>query len=114
DADLSAGMISEEQAKERRAEVEAESGFYGSMDGASKFVKGDAVASLLITGINIIVGLGIGVFSHGVPVAEAFRTYTVLTAGDGLVSQIPALIVSVAAGMLVSKGSARGKTGNAL
>src|SRR3569623_796023 len=114
DADLSAGMISEEQAKERRQEVEAESGFYGAMDGASKFVKGDAVAALVITAINIVVGLGIGVISHGVPIAEAFRTYTVLTAGDGLVSQVPALIVSTAAGRLVSKGGVRGKTGAAL
>jgi flagellar biosynthesis protein FlhA len=114
DADLSAGMINEEQAKQRRADVEAESGFYGAMDGASKFVKGDAVAGLLITAINIVVGLGIGVISHGVPLAEAFRTYTVLTAGDGLVSQIPALIVSTAAGLLVSKGGVKGKTGSAL
>jgi flagellar biosynthesis protein FlhA len=114
DADLSAGMINEEQAKQRRADVEAESGFYGAMDGASKFVKGDAIAGLLITAINIVVGLGIGVISHGVPVGEAFRTYTVLTAGDGLVSQIPALIVSTAAGLLVSKGGVAGKTGAAL
>ncbi|MET0309618.1 MAG: flagellar biosynthesis protein FlhA [Sphingomonas sp.] len=114
DADLSAGMIDEETAKARRAEVEAESGFYGAMDGASKFVKGDAVAAVLITAINIIVGLGIGVIEHGVPLAEAFRTYTVLTAGDGLVSQIPALIVSTAAGLLVSKGGVKGKTGAAL
>jgi flagellar biosynthesis protein FlhA len=114
DADLSAGMINEEQAKERRAEVEAESGFYGAMDGASKFVKGDAIAALLITAINIVVGLAIGVISHGVPIAEAFRTYTVLTAGDGLVSQVPALIVSTAAGLLVSKGGVKGKTGTAL
>jgi len=114
DADLSAGMIDEEQAKARRAEVEAESGFYGAMDGASKFVKGDAVAGLLITAINIAVGLGIGVISHGVPLGEAFQTYTVLTAGDGLVSQIPALIVSVAAGLLVSKGGLKTKAGTAL
>ncbi|WP_084580097.1 flagellar biosynthesis protein FlhA [Sphingomonas azotifigens] len=114
DADLSAGMINEEQAKQRRADVEAESGFYGAMDGASKFVKGDAVAGLLITAINIVVGLGIGVIEHGVPISEAFRTYTVLTAGDGLVSQIPALIVSTAAGLLVSKGGVAGKTGAAL
>lgn len=114
DADLSAGMIDETQAKERRAEVEAESGFYGAMDGASKFVKGDAVAGLLITAVNIIVGLIVGVTSHGVPIGEAFHTYTVLTAGDGLVSQIPALIISIAAGLLVSKGGVAGKTGAAL
>ncbi len=114
DADLSAGMIDEEQAKARRAEVEAESGFYGAMDGASKFVKGDAIAGLLITAINIVVGLAIGVISHGVPLGEAFQTYTVLTAGDGLVSQIPALIVSVAAGLLVSKGGLKTRAGTAL
>ena len=114
DADLSAGMISEEQARERRAEIEAESGFYGAMDGASKFVKGDALAALLITAVNIIVGLTIGVVSHGVPIGEAFHTYTVLTAGEGLVSQIPALIISIAAGLLVSKGGIKGKTGATL
>ncbi|MDP5281182.1 flagellar biosynthesis protein FlhA [Sphingomonas sp. DG1-23] len=114
DADLSAGMITEEQARERRAEIEAESGFYGSMDGASKFVKGDAIAALLITAVNIIVGLTIGVVSHGVPIGEAFHTYTVLTAGEGLVSQIPALIISIAAGLLVSKGGIKGKTGATL
>ena len=114
DADLSAGMITEVQARERRIEIEAESGFYGAMDGASKFVKGDAVAGLLITGINIIVGLIIGVVIHGVPIGEAFHTYTILTVGDGLVSQIPALIVSTAAGLLVSKGGVAGKTGTAL
>ncbi|AQR73616.1 flagellar biosynthesis protein FlhA [Sphingomonas sp. LM7] len=114
DADLSAGMIDENQAKERRAEVEAESGFYGAMDGASKFVKGDAVAALLITAVNIVVGLTIGVVSHGVPVGEAFHTYTVLTVGEGLVSQIPALIISIAAGLLVSKGGIKGKTGSTL
>ena len=114
DADLSAGMISEEQARERRAEIEAESGFYGAMDGASKFVKGDAIAALLITAVNIIVGLTIGVVSHGVPLGEAFHTYTVLTAGEGLVSQIPALIISIAAGLLVSKGGIKGKTGTTL
>ncbi|MBZ6379214.1 flagellar biosynthesis protein FlhA [Pacificimonas flava] len=114
DADLSAGLIDEKDARARREEIEAESGFYGAMDGASKFVKGDAVAGLLITGINIIVGLIVGVAIYGVEFGEAFRTYTILTAGDGLVSQIPALIVSTAAGLLVSKGGMRGKTGAAL
>jgi flagellar biosynthesis protein FlhA len=114
DADLSAGMITEEQARERRAEIEAESGFYGAMDGASKFVKGDAVAALLITAVNIVVGLTIGVVSHGVPIGEAFHTYTTLTAGEGLVSQVPALIISIAAGLLVSKGGIKGKTGATL
>ena len=114
DADLNAGTITEAQARDRRAEIEAESGFYGAMDGASKFVEGDAVAGLLITGINVVVGLIIGVAIHGVPFAEAFKTYTILTVGDGLVSQIPALIVSTAAGLLVSKGGVTGKTGAAL
>ena len=114
DADLSAGTISEEQARERRTEIEAESGFFGAMDGASKFVKGDAVAGLLITAINVVVGLIIGVGIHGVAFGEAFTTYTILTVGDGLVSQIPALIVSTAAGLLVSKGGISGKTGEAL
>ncbi len=114
DADLSAGMITEEQARARRTEVEAESGFFGSMDGASKFVKGDAIAGLLITAINVIVGLIIGVAIHGVDFSTAFQSYTLLTVGDGLVSQIPALIVSTAAGLLVSKGSQAGKTGAAL
>ncbi|WP_374410910.1 flagellar biosynthesis protein FlhA [Novosphingobium colocasiae] len=114
DADLNAGTISEDQARERRAEIEAESGFYGAMDGASKFVKGDAIAALLITAINIVVGLIVGVAIHGVPFGQAFTTYTILTVGDGLVSQIPALIVSTAAGLLVSKGGVVGKTGAAL
>ncbi|WOK37770.1 flagellar biosynthesis protein FlhA [Sphingomonas sp. C3-2] len=114
DADLSAGMITEQDARERRSEIEAESGFYGAMDGASKFVKGDAIAGLLITAINIVVGLIVGVVIHDVAFGEAFRTYTILTVGDGLVSQIPALIVSTAAGLLVSKGGISGKTGATL
>uniref|UniRef100_UPI0025E8747D flagellar biosynthesis protein FlhA n=1 Tax=uncultured Sphingomonas sp. TaxID=158754 RepID=UPI0025E8747D len=114
DADLSAGMIDEAEARRRRTEVEAESGFFGSMDGASKFVKGDAIAGLLITGINIAVGLVTGVLVHGVALGEAFHSYTVLTVGDGLVSQIPALIVSTAAGLLVSKGGVSGRAGSAI
>lgn len=114
DADLNAGMIDEPTARARRAELEAESGFYGAMDGASKFVKGDAVAGLIITGVNIVVGLIVGIGSHGVDFSTAFNSYTILTVGDGLVSQIPALIVSTAAGLLVSKGGMRGKAGKAL
>jgi len=114
DADLNAGMIDETTARARRTEIEAESGFYGAMDGASKFVKGDAIAGLLITGINIFVGLVVGVLIHGLALGDAFHTYTILTVGDGLVSQIPALIVSTAAGLLVSKGGIAGKTGAAL
>ncbi len=114
DADLNAGMIDEPTARIRREELEAESGFFGAMDGASKFVKGDAVAGLIITAINIIVGLIIGVGSHGVPFGEAFSSYTTLTVGDGLVSQVPALVTSLAAGLLVSKGGMQGRTGGAL
>lgn len=114
DADLSAGLISEEVAKARRSEIEAESGFFGAMDGASKFVKGEAVAGLLITAVNIIVGLMVGVLQHDMPFGEAFNTYTILTVGDGLVTQIPALIVSIASGLLVTKGGQAGKTAGAL
>ena len=114
DADLSSGLIDENQAKARRKEIEAESGFFGAMDGASKFVRGDAVAGLLIKGINIVVGLIIGVGIHGVDFGTAFHTYTVLTIGDGLVSQIPALVVSTAAGLLVTKGGVAGRTDEAL
>jgi flagellar biosynthesis protein FlhA len=114
DADLSAGLIDEQQARSRRTELENESGFYGAMDGASKFVKGDAIAGLIITAINIVVGLIIGVAVHEVAFGEAFNTYTILTVGDGLVSQIPALIVSTAAGLIVSKGGIAGKTDDAV
>ncbi|MGD9536956.1 MAG: flagellar biosynthesis protein FlhA [Alphaproteobacteria bacterium] len=103
DADLSAGLITEEQARARRKELEDESGFFGSMDGASKFVRGDAIAGLLITAINIIAGVVIGVAQEGISFDEALKSYTLLTVGDGLVAQIPALIVSTAAGMLVTK-----------
>ena len=106
DADLSAGLINEEQAKTRRKELEIETNFYGSMDGAAKFVRGDAIAGLLITFINIIAGIIIGVVQKGLTFSHASETYTLLTVGDGLVSQIPSLIVSTAAGMLVSKSSA--------
>jgi flagellar biosynthesis protein FlhA len=114
DADLSAGLIDEKQARERRSELENESTFYGAMDGASKFVKGDAIAGLIITCVNIIVGLIIGIAIHGVPAGEAFHTYTVLTVGDGLVAMISALIVSTAAGLIVTKGGVTGKTDAAL
>jgi len=114
DADLNAGMIDETQARTRRAELEAESGFFGAMDGASKFVKGDAIAGLIITAVNVIVGLIVGVAIHGVEFGVAFNSYTILTVGDGLVSQIPALIVSTAAGLLVSKGGLRERAGAAL
>ena len=108
DADLSAGLIDEKIARRRRKDLEEESGFYGAMDGAAKFVRGDAIAALLITVINIIGGLLIGVVRHGMPFAEAASTFTTLTAGDGLVSQIPSLLVSTAAGIVVTKGGTEG------
>jgi flagellar biosynthesis protein FlhA len=103
DADLSAGLINEEEARRRRKELEGESNFFGAMDGASKFVRGDAVAGLMITAINVIVGMIIGMAQEGLSFGEAGTTYTQLTVGDGLISQIPALIISVAAGLLVAK-----------
>ncbi len=109
DADLSAGLIDETSARERRRTLEAESAFFGAMDGAAKFVRGDAVAGLLITGINLVGGLFVGVAQMGVSFTEAAHTYTLLTVGDGLVSQIPGLIVSTAAGLLVSKAGVAGR-----
>jgi len=103
DADLSAGLIDEKEARKRRKHLEDESSFYGAMDGASKFVRGDAVAGLLVVFINVIGGMVIGILQQGLSFAEAAHSYTILTVGDGLVTQVPALIVSTAAGMLVSK-----------
>jgi flagellar biosynthesis protein FlhA len=114
DADLSTGLIDEVEAKRRRKELEQESTFFGAMDGASKFVRGDAVAGLIITGINIVGGIIIGVVQHHVPVAQAFSTYTVMTIGDGLVTQVPALVISIAAGFLVSKAGVEGAADKAL
>jgi flagellar biosynthesis protein FlhA len=114
DADLSAGLITETDAKLKRKELEQESSFYGAMDGASKFVRGDAIAGLIITVINIVGGIIIGTAQMGISLAEATHTYTLLTVGDGLVSQIPALIVSTAAGLLVSKGGTTGSSEKAL
>jgi flagellar biosynthesis protein FlhA len=114
DADLSSGLIDEATAKQRRKEVEQESTFFGAMDGASKFVRGDAVAGLIIVAINIIGGIIIGVVQHKVPIAEAASSYTIMTIGDGLVSQIPALIISIAAGFLVSKAGVEGSADKAL
>lgn len=114
DADLSTGLIDQEQAKLRRKELEQESTFFGAMDGASKFVKGDAIAGLIITAINVIGGIIIGVVQHKLPFGEAASTYTIMTIGDGLVSQIPALIISIAAGMVVSKAGVEGSADKAL
>ena len=114
DADMSSGMIDETEARKRRKELEQESTFFGAMDGASKFVRGDAVAGLIITGINIVGGMLIGVVQHHLPAAQAASTYTVMTIGDGLVSQIPALVISIAAGFLVSKSGVEGSADKAL
>ena len=114
DADLSAGLINEKDARERRKRLEDEANFYGSMDGASKFVRGDAVAGILITFINIIGGIIIGVGQHGMDFAAAGHAYTLLTIGDGLVTQLPALLVSTAAGLMVSKAGVEGSAEKAL
>jgi flagellar biosynthesis protein FlhA len=114
DADLSAGLVDEKEARRRRKQLEDESAFYGAMDGASKFVRGDAIAGLLVVLINIIGGMIIGIVQQSMAFGEAGRTYTVLTVGDGLVTQIPALIVSTAAGLLVSKAGVAGAADQAL
>ena len=114
DAELSSGAIDEVVARARRRELQEESGFYGAMDGAAKFVRGDAIAALLITFINILGGLAIGLVRHGMPFADAAATFTTLTVGDGLVSQIPALLVSTAAGIVVTKGGMEGTADVAL
>ena len=114
DADLSAGLIDEKQAQARRRELEEESAFYGSMDGASKFVRGDAIAGLIITAVNIFGGVVIGITRHGMDLASAADVYVKLAVGDGLVTQIPALIVSLAAGLLVTKGGNRGSVDQAV
>ena len=111
DADLNAGMISEQEAKERREKVSRESDFYGAMDGASKFVKGDAIAGIIITIINLIFGIVIGMVQLGLPIAEAATTYSMLTVGDGLVSQIPALLISTATGIVVTRAASDGNIG---
>ena len=114
DADLSSGLISEDEARKRREDLSSESTFFGAMDGASKFVRGDAVAGLLITLINVLGGIIIGVAQQDLTFKQASQTYTLLTVGDGLVSQIPALIVSTAAGLLVTKSGTTGSTDKAV
>ncbi len=114
DAELSSGAITEKMARLKRRELEEESGFYGAMDGAAKFVRGDAIASLLITAINIVGGLTVAMLRHGMAISDAAATFSTLTIGDGLVSQIPALLVSTAAGIVVTKGGVAGRADSAL
>ncbi|MDF2648185.1 MULTISPECIES: flagellar biosynthesis protein FlhA [unclassified Paenibacillus] len=112
DADLNAGLINEVQARERRQKIEREADFYGAMDGASKFVKGDAIAGIIILVINLIGGFIIGMTMKGMPFGEALETFSILTIGDGLVSQIPALLISTAAGIIVTRASSEGNLGH--
>ncbi len=114
DSDMSAGAIDHKEAKARREKEQAETTFFGSLDGASKFVKGDAVAGLLITLLNLVMGLIMGTVIHGMPMRQAFETYAILTVGDGLVSQIPAVIISVAAALLLARGGATGAADTAI
>src|SRR5580693_1353028 len=114
DADLSSGLIDQDEAKRRRKELEQESTFFGAMDGASKFVRGDAIAGLMIVAINVVGGILVGVVQHKLPLQQAFASYTIMTIGDGLVSQIPALVISIAAGLLVSKSGVEGSADKAL
>ena len=111
DADLNAGMISEQQARERREKVSREADFYGSMDGASKFVKGDAIAGIIIVLINLIFGIIIGMMQQGMSLADAASHFSLLTVGDGIVSQIPALIISTATGIVVTRSASNGNLG---
>ncbi|NGZ75489.1 flagellar biosynthesis protein FlhA [Saccharibacillus alkalitolerans] len=108
DADLNAGLINEQQARERRSKIEREADFYGAMDGASKFVKGDAIASIILLIINLVGGFIIGMTIHGMPFSDALSTYSILTIGDGLVSQIPALLISTASGLIVTRATSEG------
>lgn len=114
DADLSSGAISHEEASQRREKLSNESSFFGSLDGVAKFVKGDAVLGLLLTAINLLIGVAFGVLSYGMPLSESLKLYSFLTIGDGFVSQIPALIISFATGLLLAKGSDRSRTSNAI
>jgi flagellar biosynthesis protein FlhA len=114
DSDMAAGAIDHAEAKARREREQAETTFFGSLDGASKFVKGDAIAGLLITLLNLVVGLIIGTTIHDMPLGRAFETYSILTVGDGLVSQIPAVIIAIASALLLARGGATGATDTAL
>jgi len=112
DADLNAGLITDDQARARRAEVSAEADFYGAMDGASKFVKGDAIAGIIIIIINLVGGIAIGMIQRGMEITDALNTYTLLTIGDGLVTQIPALLMAVATGIIVTRSNAESDLGS--
>jgi len=114
DSDMSAGAIDHQEAKERREREQQETTFFGSLDGASKFVKGDAIAGLLITLLNLVMGLIMGVVVHDMPLGQAFETYTILTVGDGLVTQIPAVVISIASALLLARGGTQGATDLAL
>ncbi len=114
DADLNSGLINEHQARTRRKRIQDEADFNGAMDGASKFVRGDAVAGLVITGINVIAGIAIGMFQHGLSASEAARNFTMLSVGDGLVSQIPALLISISAGLVVTRAAGEADLSNVL
>src|SRR3954468_12988263 len=111
DADLNAGLITEQEARRRRAEVSAEADFYGAMDGASKFVKGDAIAAIVIIVINLVGGIAIGMLTHGQSIQDAVSTYSLLTIGDGLVTQVPALLMAVSTGMIVTRSNAENDMG---
>src|SRR5258708_395274 len=111
DADLNAGLVDESEARRRRKALASEAEFYGAMDGASRFTQRDAVAGILITGINIIAGLAIGVFQHGTDIGKALQNYTILTIGDGLVTVIPALMISISGGMIVTRASSDNRLG---
>jgi flagellar biosynthesis protein FlhA len=114
DADLNAGLINENQARQRRETITSEADFYGAMDGASKFVRGDAIAGIIITLVNIVGGLAIGVFQYNMPLSQCFELFTRLTIGDGLVSQIPAFIISISAGLIVTRSTAKTNLGEEL
>ena len=114
DADLNAGLINEDEARDRRKTIQREADFYGAMDGASKFVKGDAIAGIITVIINIVAGLIIGMAQRGMPASEAVAVYTILTVGDGLVTQIPALLMSSATGIIVTRSASQASLGKEL
>ncbi len=114
DADLNSGLIDEDTARQRRKDVGAEADFYGAMDGGTKFVKGDAMAAVIITFVNLIGGFAVGMLERGLTASESIQTYSLLTVGDGLVSQIPALLMSVATGVIVTRSTSEGDVGSDL